>query len=52
MRGNLSYDIDGAVVKVDHIDYRNDFPAGSKYSAGHIAFKYPPEERDVVIGNY
>ena len=49
MRGSLSYDIDGAVVKVDHIDYRNDFPAGSKYSAGHIAFKYPPEERDVVM---
>lgn len=49
MRGNLPYDIDGAVVKVDQVDYRNDFPAGSKYSAGHIAYKYPPEERPVFM---
>lgn len=49
MRDDLTYDIDGAVVKIDHIAYRNDFPAGSKYSAGHIAYKYPPEERVVVM---
>ncbi|MDO4804301.1 MAG: NAD-dependent DNA ligase LigA [Lachnospiraceae bacterium] len=49
MRGNLEYDIDGAVVKIDQTDYRNDFPAGSKYSAGHIAYKYPPEEKETVI---
>lgn len=49
MRGTLPYDIDGAVVKVDQIAYRGDFPAGSKYSAGMIAYKYPPEERPVVM---
>ncbi len=49
MRENLEYDIDGAVVKIDQIGYRNDFPAGSKYSSGHIAYKYPPEERVVVM---
>lgn len=49
MRSNLSYDIDGAVVKIDEIKYRDDFPAGSKYSSGHIAYKYPPEERTVVM---
>ncbi len=49
MRGQLPYDIDGAVIKIDHIPFRNDFPAGSKYSAGHIAYKYPPEERIVVM---
>ncbi len=49
MRGNLPYDIDGAVVKIDQTAYRNDFPAGSKYSAGHIAYKYPPEEKESVI---
>ena len=49
MRGSLPYDIDGAVVKIDQIAYRDDFPAGSKYSSGHIAYKYPPEERIVVI---
>ena len=48
-RGELPYDIDGAVIKIDNIEYRNDFPAGSKYSAGHIAYKYPPEEKEVVI---
>ena len=49
LRGELEYDIDGAVVKIDQIAYRNDFPAGSKYSAGHIAYKYPPEEKEAVI---
>lgn len=48
-RGKLDYDIDGAVVKIDQIAYRADFPAGSKYSAGHIAYKYPPEEKEVII---
>lgn len=49
MRSSLEYDIDGAVVKIDEIGYRDDFPAGSKYTSGHIAYKYPPEERVVVI---
>ncbi len=48
-RGELPYDIDGAVVKIEQIAYRKDFPAGSKYSAGHIAYKYPPEEKEVII---
>ncbi len=48
-RGDYPYDIDGAVVKIDNIAYREDFPAGSKYSAGHIAYKYPPEEKESVI---
>ena len=48
-RGNYAYDIDGAVVKIEQIAYREDFPAGSKYSAGHIAYKYPPEEKEVEI---
>ncbi len=48
-RGSFGYDIDGAVVKIDQTAYRADFPAGSKYSAGHIAYKYPPEEKEVVI---
>lgn len=49
MRGELDYDIDGAVIKIDQIRYRDDFPAGSKYSSGHIAYKYPPEERTVEM---
>lgn len=49
MRGELEYDIDGAVIKIDQTEYRQDFPAGSKYSSGHIAYKYPPEEKEVVM---
>ena len=48
-RGELEYDIDGAVVKIDQIEYRDSFAGSSKYSAGHIAYKYPPEEKEVEI---
>lgn len=48
-RGDLKYDIDGAVIKIEQVNYRSDFPAGSKYSAGHIAYKYPPEEKEAII---
>ena len=48
-RGELAYDLDGAVVKLDHTAWRSEFPAGSKYASGHIAYKYPPEERVVVM---
>ena len=49
LRGELEYDIDGVVIKIDEVAIREEFPAGSKYSAGHIAYKYPPEERVVVM---
>lgn len=49
MRGELDYDIDGAVVKIDHTQWRDEFEAGSKYSSGHIAYKYPPEEKVIEI---
>jgi len=49
MRAGLPYDIDGAVVKLDDVSLRDDFPAGSKYSSGHIAYKYPPEEKVVTM---
>lgn len=49
MRGNIKYDIDGAVIKIDNISYRNDFPSASKYSTGHIAYKYPPEEKETEL---
>lgn len=49
MRSDLKFDLDGAVIKVDNVAWRDDFPAGSKYSSGHIAYKYPPEERVVEM---
>ena len=48
-RGQYFYDIDGAVVKIEQTEYRSDFQAGSKYSAGHIAYKYPPEEKETEV---
>jgi len=49
MRNELPYDIDGAVVKLDQTALREEFSSASKYSSGHIAYKYPPEERPVVL---
>jgi len=48
-RSEYDFDIDGAVVKINEVSFRDDFPAGSKYSSGHIAYKYPPEERIVTM---
>lgn len=48
-RDNLNYDIDGAVIKLNHIDYRKDFTFAAKYAPGHIAYKYPEKPVNVVI---
>lgn len=49
MRGSLDYDIDGAVIKLNDISKRSDFPEAAKYASGHIAYKYPPEEKQVIM---
>lgn len=49
LRGSFPFDIDGAVVKIDQIAYRSDFSTSSKYSSGHIAYKYPPEEKETTL---
>lgn len=51
MRSSFDFDIDGAVIKIDEVGLRDAFPAGSKYSSGHIAYKYPPEERVVTLND-
>jgi DNA ligase (NAD+) len=48
-RGGLGYNLDGAVVKLEQTAYRAEFTAGSKYEAGHIAYKYPPEEKETEL---
>ena len=45
-RGNLSYDIDGAVVKINSIADREKLGATSKVPRWAIAYKYPPEEKE------
>ncbi len=48
-RGNLSYDIDGAVVKVDDLTQREALGATSKFPRWAVAYKYPPEEKVTVL---
>ncbi len=48
-RGNLSYDIDGAVVKSDNLAYREELGSTSKFPKWAVAFKYPPEEKQTVL---
>ncbi|MBE6749719.1 MAG: NAD-dependent DNA ligase LigA [Ruminococcaceae bacterium] len=48
-RGNYSYDIDGAVVKVDNLEYREELGSTSKFPKWAVAFKYPPEEKETVL---
>ena len=49
LRGTFPFDIDGAVVKIDQVAYRNDFSTSAKYTSGHIAYKYPPEEKETKL---
>jgi len=48
-RGSFSYDIDGAVIKVDNISYREELGSTSKYPKWAVAYKYPPEEKETVL---
>lgn len=50
-RGNLPYDIDGAVVKVDNLAYREVVGSTSKFPKWAVAFKFPPEEKETVLKN-
>ena len=48
-RGNLPYDIDGAVVKLNSLSDREALGATSKVPRWAVAYKYPPEEKESVI---
>ncbi len=48
-RGDLPYDIDGAVVKADNLTYRETMGSTSKFPKWAVAFKYPPEEKETVL---
>ncbi|NLW79878.1 MAG: NAD-dependent DNA ligase LigA [Ruminococcaceae bacterium] len=49
LRGSFSFDIDGAVVKVDSLRMRSALGSTSKFPRWAIAFKYPPEEKDSTL---
>lgn len=49
MRGTLSYDIDGAVIKVNNLMDRERMGATSKVPKWAAAYKYPPEEKETKL---
>ena len=48
-RQSYSYDIDGAVIKVDDFELRNELGSTAKVPKWAVAFKYPPEEKETKL---
>ena len=48
-RGSLSFDIDGAVIKVNDLSARGLLGSTNKFPRWAIAFKYPPEVKETVV---
>lgn len=48
-RQSYSYDIDGAVIKVDDFELRNELGSTAKVPKWAVAVKYPPEEKETKL---
>lgn len=48
-RGDLPFDIDGAVIKVNDFDKRKSLGSTSKFPKWAVAYKYPPEEKETKL---
>lgn len=49
IRYTLSFDIDGAVIKVNDFNERIELGSTAKFPKWAIAFKYPPEEKETQL---
>ena len=49
MRDSLEYDIDGAVVKLDDIQIRQEMGQTVKVPKWAVAYKYPPEQKETTV---
>lgn len=49
LRGELSFDMDGAVIKVNEFAQRELLGSTNKFPRWAIAFKYPPEEKETEL---
>lgn len=50
-RGKYSFNIDGAVIKVNSLELRKKIGNTSKFPKWAEAFKYPPEEKETTLLN-
>ncbi|MBO5374745.1 MAG: NAD-dependent DNA ligase LigA [Clostridia bacterium] len=48
-RADLSYDIDGAVIKVNSLEKRNEMGEGTSTPKWAVAYKYPPEQKKTKL---
>ena len=48
-RGELSCDIDGAVIKVNDLQIRDQLGATAKFPRWAAAYKYPPEIKETIV---
>ena len=48
-RDNFTFDIDGAVIKVNNLEDRQQLGSTAKYPKWAVAFKYPPEEKITTL---
>ncbi len=48
-RGELEFDIDGAVIKTDDFAQREQMGSTAKFPKWAVAFKYPPEEKQTKL---
>lgn len=49
LRGDLPFDIDGAVVKVNNLELREQLGATTKCPKWAVAYKFPPEEKETTV---
>ncbi len=49
LRHSLSFDTDGAVVKVNSLGQRAEMGSTSKYPRWAVAYKYPPEQAETTV---
>ncbi len=49
MREDLTFGIDGAVIKVDDLNFREILGATAKNPRWQIAYKYPPEQKETKL---
>ena len=49
VRGDLEFDIDGAVVKVDNLAQREELGTTTKVPKWAVAYKYPPEKKETIL---